>query len=77
MLNAVHVVEVLLGPEHKRLGARKISYSFGKRIVMTVPVVMVRLLLAGDLLLEQRAQDDRCGAGVLELLYVVQIVAQR
>ena len=78
MLHALHVIEVLVRPEHKGVGARKESYGLGESIVVTVPrMIMGRFLFAGDLLLEKRASKRSPRHPRMELLNGIEIVAQR
>jgi hypothetical protein len=68
------VIEILIRPEHERVGAREISHGLGEGVVMALQMDLGCLLLARDLLLEERAQNDRGSTRVLELLDGVEIV---
>ena len=64
-------------PEHEVVRLREVGERLGGRVGGDLDVVDEAVALAGDLLLEQRVQHDRRGAGVLEPLHRVERVGER
>ena len=76
-LDLADLLEVLAGPEGEVVGLREVGERLGEALLVHLHVVDHALLFVGDLLLEQRAQDDGRRAGVLEPLHPVELVGHR
>jgi len=76
-LDPLDLLQVFGGPEREEGGFGQIRQRLGVRLARGLVRVVRGELVPHDLLLEERPQDDRGGAGVLEAANGVEVVGER
>ncbi len=76
-LRPSQMFQVLVRAQREGVRAGKVAGRLGERFAVGVEIEVLGHLLVGDLLFEERSQDDGRGAGVFEALDAVEVVGER